>query len=162
VNRFYIRWGVLMVVFGVIGFLGLARYNREVRTISPEVLLGQKTDSEVRVMGMIEAATLEGGVDGAPFRFSLSKAGTKVPVVFSGDDADILRELKTIVAIGRWQAEKGEFQAAEIALTPNYGFIASAYLLSLVPLVFFLFYMERRVAMLYVMIKEEKVYQAEV
>lgn len=161
-KSFYLRWGVLILVFGVISFLGLARYNREVRTISPKVLLAQPSNSGIRLMGMIDAGSLQGGSDGMPFRFSLSREGSKTAVVFSGDDAGTLRALKTIVAIGHWNAEKGVFEAAEIALTPNYGFITSAYVFSLIPLILFIFSMERRVALLYVMIKEEKIYQAEV
>jgi len=151
-----------MVILGVICFLGIARYNRDVRTISPKTLVTQGLDSAVRLMGMIDAASLKGGSEGQAFRFTLSQDGTKVPVIFSGDDADTLRELKTVVVVGRWHADKGEFEGKEIALTPNYGFITSAYVLSLIPLILFLFYMERRVALLYVMIKEEKAYQAEV
>lgn len=158
----YIRWGILIVVFSTISFLGVSRYNRDVRSISPKALLSQAAGMETRVMGMIDAGSLKRGVEAGVFQFSLSADGTQVPVVFSGDDADVLRELKTIVVVGRFDAESGQINAAKIALIPNYGFIASAYLLSLLPLVFFLFYMERRVVLLYVMIKEEKVYQPEV
>lgn len=162
VKVLYIRWGILIVVFSAIAFLGVSRYNRDVRAISPKILLSQATGMETRVMGMVDAGSLKRGAEDGAFQFSLSADGTRVPVVFSGDDADVLRELKTIVVVGRWDAELGQFNAAKIALIPNYGFIASAYLLSLLPLVFFLFYMERRVLLLYVMIKEEKVYQPEV
>lgn len=161
-KSFYLRWGVLILVFAVIGFLGLVRYNRDVRTISPKILLAQPSSAGIRLMGMIEAGSLKGGSEGLPFRFNLSSEASKIPVVFSGDDADTLRALKTIVAVGHWHAEKGVFEAAEIALTPNYGFVTSAYIFSLIPLILFIFSMERRVALLYVMIKEEKVYQAEV
>lgn len=113
-------------------------------------------------MGMIEAGTFERGSEDQPTRFVLTGDGTKVTVVFSGEDTDeSLRELKTIVALGKWDAEKNQFDASALALDPNYGFVTSAYVFSLLPLAFFLFYMERRVSLLYVMIKEEKVYQSE-
>ncbi len=141
--------------------MGLVRYNQEVKTISPTSLLGSESASDIRLMGMIHPGSFVRASGDEPFRFKLTEDGVKVDVVFSGDDADTLRELKTIVAIGRWDRETGRFEALDIALIPNYGFISSAYLLTLIPLAFFLFFMERRVAILYVMIKEEKVYQAE-
>ncbi len=158
----YLRWGVLMMVFAVIGFLAISRYNRDVRTISPRVLLSESPSAEKRLMGMIDAGSLKRGSDGVPFRFSLSSEGVKASVIFLGDDTESLRDLKTIVVVGRWKAEKGVFEAAEIRLTPNYNFVTSAYVFSLIPLILLIFSMERRVALLYVMIKEEKVYQAAV
>lgn len=112
-------------------------------------------------MGMIDAGSFIRADGDKPFRFNLSGEREKVAVVFTGKDTDSLRELKTIVAVGRWDSETRVLNATEIALVPNYGFITSAYLFSLAPLAFFLFFMERRVAMLYVMIRQEKVYQAE-
>jgi len=162
VKSLYLRWSVLIGVFAVISFLAVSRYNSDVRTISPKVLLSEAPSEQRRLMGMIDAGSLKGGSDGMPFRFSLSSEGAKASVVFLGDDAESLRDLKTIVAVGRWHADKGVFEAAEIRLTPNYGFITSAYVFSLIPLILLIFSMERRVALLYVMIKEEKVYQAEV
>lgn len=158
----YIRWTVLVLIFGSITFLGVLRYNREVKTISPAKVSAQGEKSELRLMGMIEAGTFERGSEGEPTRFVLSGEGEKITVVFSGEDTDeSLRELKTIVALGKWEAGKNQFAASALALNPNYGFVTSAYVFSLLPLAFFLFYMERRVSLLYVMIKEEKVYQSE-
>ncbi len=159
---FYIRWAVLILIFGSIGCMGLARYNREVKTLSPKDLLASESASGLRLMGMIDAGSFVRTTGSEPTRFNLSEDGEKVAVVFSGDDVDdTLRELKTVVVIGGWDREANQFAASEMALIPNYGFISGAYLLSLIPLAFFLFFMERRVAILYVMIKEEKVYQAE-
>ncbi len=161
-RAFYIRWVILLAIFGGIAGLGGLRYIREVKTISPKDVMAQSSVAGVRLMGMIEAGSFIKALAGEPFRFNLSEKGEKVAVVFSGEDTDsLLRELKTIVVVGRWDREAGVFHASEIALVPNYGFITSAYVFSLVPLGFFLFYMERRVALLYVMIKEEKAYQAE-
>ncbi len=162
VKRFYLRWMILMTIFGSISILGAVRYFQEVRTISPKTLLSIQPKETVRLMGMIDAGSFMKATENEPFRFDLSGEGGKVAVTYTGEDPDgLLRELKTIVVIGNWESGDGEFQAKEIALVPNYGFITSAYIFSLVPLAFFLFYMERRVALLYVMIKDEKVYQPE-
>lgn len=160
-KRIYIRWGILLIVFGLIAVLGISRYNKEVRTISPKRLLQVQSSSVLRLMGMVDAGSLVEGTGSDDFRFTLSAEGEKVPVFFSGDDQEILRELKTIVVIGQWDKEPMVFKAREIALIPNYGFIISAYLTSLIPLAFFLFRMERKVALLYIMIKEEKIYEQE-
>lgn len=161
-NSFYIRWSVLFLIFGGIACMGVIRYNREVKTLSPKDLLTSKSASDLRLMGMIEAGSFVRASGSEPFRFNLSEEGEKVAVIFSGEDVDeTLRDLKTIVVIGNWDSESSLFSGSALALIPNYGFISGAYLLSLVPLAFFLFFMERRVAILYVMIKEEKMYQVE-
>jgi len=162
-RRIYVRWIVLSIVFGVIAVLGVSRYNKEVRTISPKKLLAGQPVSDLRVMGRVDAGSLVKGTGNKPFRFTLSGEGEgeKVPVFFPGDDQETLRELKTIVVIGQWDKKEMAFKAREIALIPNYGFITYAYLASLIPLAFFLFLMERKVALLYIMIKEEKPYQPE-
>ena len=69
-----------------------------------------------------------------------------------------LRELKSLVVIGRWDRAARAIEAREIALTPNAPFIFAAYLLGIVPLGLFLFRMERRVQLLYHQIKEAKAY----
>ncbi len=161
-KRLYIRWTVLVLIFGSITCLGILRYDREVKTVSPAKVSSEGAKGELRLLGMIEAGSFVRGVEGKPTRFMLSGEGAKVAVVFSGKDEDeSLRELKTIVALGKWETERKQFDASELALDPNYGFVTSAYVFSLIPLAFFLFYMERRVSLLYVMIKEEKVYQSE-
>jgi len=161
-KHFYIRWALLLLIFGGIGCMGVLRYNLEVKTLSPQDLLESESASGLRLMGMIDAGSFVRASGNKPFRFNLSEDGKKIPVVFTGEDVDdALRDLKTIVVIGQWDREASQFAASDIALIPNYGFISGAYLLSLIPLAFFLFFMERRVAILYVMIKEEKIYQAE-
>jgi len=112
-------------------------------------------------MGRIDAGSLERGSEGKSFQFRLSGAGQQIPVTFMGEDQDTLRELKTIVVIGDWDGEGHRFEAKEVALIPNYDFITWAYLASLLPLIVFIFHMERKVALLYIKIKEEKAYRAE-
>lgn len=93
--------------------------------------------------------------------FQLSGEGERISVRYRGDDTENLRDLKTLVMIGKWDPTTQIFEGERIGLTPNYGFITAAYLVVLVPLGLFLFGMERKVARLYILIKEEKVYQPE-
>ena len=72
-----------------------------------------------------------------------------------------MRELKTLILIGRWDAEAGLFRAHETALVSNYGFVASAYVIALISLVIFVFVMSRKVTYLYQEIKESKLYEPE-
>ncbi|MFQ5543634.1 MAG: cytochrome c maturation protein CcmE [Nitrospiria bacterium] len=160
-KSFYLRWAILIILFGCIGFLGLSRYNRDVRTISPSQLLSTQPNTSIRLLGMVSPGTLVRGEMGRVTRFDLSGDGEKVAVQLANDDEETLRELKTVVILGKWDETKKVLNADEIALVPNYGFITSAYLFSLLPLAFFLFYMERKVSLLYIAIKEEKVYEPE-
>jgi hypothetical protein len=52
-------------------------------------------------------------------------------------------------------------EAEEIALLPNYWFVAGAYLAGIIPIGLFLFSMERRVELLYNRIKSTKLYEPE-
>lgn len=143
----------------LIGLLGMQRYYRDVNALSPEQLLKEQPIQTVRVLGRIEAGSLakeEGGM-----KFLLSGENEKIPVSYRGEETDSLRELKTLVIGGKWDPSAHRFEAQKISITPNYGFVTAAYLLSLVPLGLFLFHMERKVALLYIMIKQEKVYQPE-
>jgi hypothetical protein len=96
---------------------------------------------------------------GKETRFQLAGERERISVRFMGDDPENLRELKTIVVAGRWDDTARELEGQKITLTPNYGFITAAYLIGLIPMGLFLFNMERKVAILYTRIKEEKVYQ---
>ena len=158
-KRFYLRWGAVLAIAVAIGFLGMQRYYRDVNALSPEQLLREQPARVVRVLGRIEAGSLV--KEEAQRKFLLSGESEKVPVVYRGDEADSLRELKTLVVEGRWDPSAHRLEAQKIAITPNYGFITAAYLLSLIPLGLFLFNMERKVALLYIMIKQEKAYQPE-
>lgn len=158
-KRFYLRWGVVLIVGIVIGLLGVRRYNDEVTAISPEAFLSERPAETVRVIGRVEAGSLV--KEGSQTTFLLSGKSEKVPVRYIGEDSESLRELKTLVIQGRWNAADRELEAQKISLTPNYGFVAAAYLITLVPLGLFLFHMERKVALLYIMIKQEKPYQPE-
>jgi len=158
---FYIRWGGILIVTAIIGVLGIQRYHREVTSISPDELLRNQPAQTVRVLGMVEAASIIKEGEGEPVAFQLSGEGAKVSVRYVGEENDNLRDLKMLVVGGKWNATSQVFEADQISLVPNYGFITAAYLASLIPMGLFLFNMERKVAMLYIQIKEEKVYQPE-
>ena len=155
----YLRWGGALALTILIGALGAQRYYQEVAAISPERLLQNPPGQTVRVLGRVEGGSLMKGPSGKETRFQLGGPAEKVPVRFLGDDPDNLRELKTIVVVGRWDGTTRELEAQKIALIPNYGFITAAYLVALIPMGLFLFNMERKVEMLYTQIREEKVYQ---
>jgi cytochrome c-type biogenesis protein CcmE len=158
-KRFYIRWGGTLAIGIAIALLGLQRYDREVTAISPEQLLREQPTQTVRVLGRIEAGSLV--KEATEQKFLLSGESEKVPVTYRGEETDSLRELKTLVIEGKWDPSSRTLEAQKLSLTPNYGFVTAAYLVTLVPLGLFLFHMERKVALLYIMIKEEKAYQPE-
>jgi len=105
--------------------------------------------------------------------FELTGRQARLLVHYDGPADDNLRELKTLVVVGHLTADGAtgsaaphqpdtrRFEAHALDLLPNYGFIAAAYLLALIPLALFLFGMERRVAILYTVIKETTAYQPE-
>ena len=93
--------------------------------------------------------------------FELAGEKEKVSVRYSGEAPANLRELKTLVVIGRWNSSARQFEAHEISLLPNYGFVTGAYLVGIIPLSLFLFGMERRVELLYNKIKTTKLYEPE-
>jgi len=105
--------------------------------------------------------------------FELAGQQAHLLVHYDGPADDNLRELKTLVVVGHLtpagapgsassnELDKQRFDAHALDLLPNYGFITAAYLLALVPLALFLFGMERRVAILYTVIKETTAYQPE-
>lgn len=160
-TRFYIRWGGVLAAGILVALLGIQRYHKEVTAISPEELLAEKPDRTVRVIGRVEAGSVSKEAPENRIEFQLSGEQARVPVRYAGTEPDNLRELKTLVVEGRLDPSTGALQAEKISLVPNYGFVTAAYLVVLIPLGLFLFSMERKVALLYIMIKQEKVYQAE-
>jgi len=169
VKGLYLRWVVVICVALVIAWLAAQHYDREVRPITPEALLQARPVGTVRVIGRVLAGSLtaapsEPGGGSLLADFELAGEQTHLAVHYDGPADDNLRELKTLVVVGHLNAGgPGEprFEAHEFDLLPNYGFITAAYLLALIPLGLFLFGMERRVALLYTVIKETTAYQPE-
>lgn len=158
----YLRWGGVLLTGLVIFVLGIQRYQREVKTVSPRQLFQDRIEQTVRVRGMVSAGTLALGASPNEASFQLEAEGEHLSVEYRGEDPENLRELKTLVVIGRLHRATEVFHANEIALIPNFGFVVAAYLLGLVPIALFLFRMEWRVAMLYHEIRSLKGYEPEV
>ena len=163
---FYIRWGGILFMGLMITLLGTQRYYREVATMSPEQLLKEQPNGIVRVLGRVQAGSLSTpGEEEAslhPATFYLTGEREGLAVRYTGEQPDNLRELKTLVVVGRWNKSTHEFKAHEISLLPNYRYVAAAYLIGMIPIGLFLFLMQRRVELLYNEIKAAKVYEPEV
>lgn len=162
-NRgFYIRWVVTLAIGTIIVGLAVERYSREVKTIGPDQVRSLASTTEpLRVLGMVEAGSLLKTNPFSEATFSLIQGESRIPVIYKGEEPDNLRDLKTLVVVGHWEAETGHFISDKIDLVPNFGYVLAAYL-ALIPVVLFLFLMEQKVMMLYNEIKESSVYEAEV
>lgn len=157
----YLRWGGLLFVAMVLGVLTFNHYQQDLATVSPQQVREHKTGQEVRLFGMVRGGTLEGKVKAGEATFELMGNDTSVPVHYKGPPPDNLRELKTLILVGKWSPSDNIFEARDIALVTNYGFVVGAYLIGLIPLGIFLFAMSRRVGLLYEEIKASKLYQEE-
>lgn len=161
---FYIRWIGILILMTTIGVLGFLRFQEEVDTLWPAEVLRMNPQETVRMLGTVQPGTLtkEGfEAEGSSGRadFGLRGEEEEVLVHYRGIKPENLRELKTLVVEGRWDPISKGFQANKISVVPNYRFIAAAYLVAIVPLGFFLFWMERRMRLLYFEIKETMVYE---
>lgn len=157
-----VRWLIMLAVLAAVTALSVQRYYRDVHTVAPAEIIRNGAADTARVLGMVEAGTLKAAPDGRNASFALLAEGTSLPVAYSGESPDNLRELKTLVVVGRWDPIARVFQARTIDLVPNFGFIVASYALTLIPLAVFVFLMERRVKLLYTEIKRSKVYTPEV
>jgi cytochrome c-type biogenesis protein CcmE len=161
----YIRWGGILLAGLIITFLGLQHYRLEVETISPEQLLQERHTGTVRVLGTVQAGSLSTSEKDAtsPYqaRFKLSGEKEALSVFYIGTMPDNLRELKSLVVVGQWNPSTEVFDAHDIQILPNYGYVTAAYLIVMIPMGLFLFRMERKVELLYTEIKAAKVYEPE-
>ena len=165
-TRLYLRWAVILLAGAVLSVLVTQNYRAHIRPITPEQLLTETPSGSVRVIGMVQpgSLTIDPGVDPSTelrASFVLTGQEEELTVEYAGPDDDNLRELKTLVVIGRHRAPGQPFEANELGIIPNFSFITWAYLLTLLPLIIFLFGMEQRVALLYTVIKETTVYRPE-
>jgi cytochrome c-type biogenesis protein CcmE len=157
----YVRWTVLLIVAVVLGVLTFSHYQEHLATLSPEQVKAQSPTQEVRVLGMVRGGTLEGKIEAGDATFEVIENDATIPVHYHGPPPDNLRELKTLILIGKWNPSDNIFEARDIGLVTNYGFVVGAYLIGLIPLAIFLFAMSRRVSLLYEEIKASKLYQEE-
>ncbi|MCH7614495.1 MAG: cytochrome c maturation protein CcmE [Nitrospinae bacterium] len=157
----YLRWGGLLIVAVGLSVLTYNHYQQHLSTVSPHQMKEQAPRQEIRLFGMVRGGTLEGKVKAGDATFELMGNDTSVTVHYQGPPPDNLRELKTLILIGKWNPSDNIFEARDIGLITNYGFVIGAYLIGLIPLAIFLFAMSRRVGLLYEEIKESKLYQEE-
>ena len=166
-TSFYVRWIGVLIVALALSTSTCTHYQRNLATWSPSQVKAQPPSSEVRVLGMVQGGTLAGRVEEGEATFALIEGDaslpeqTGIPVQYHGPPPENLRELKSLILIGRWNSSDNIFEARDIGLVTNYGFVVSAYLIGLIPLALFLFTMSRRVGLLYEEIKASKLYQEE-
>lgn len=161
-TRLYVQWGVIIVAAGIVVLAAARYYERELTTVTPEAVLdGAVRGDAVRVQGQVAAGTLTGDLEAGRASFRLQGERAELSVQYAGPPPENLRELKTLVILGQWDSEAGEFLARDLALVTNYGFVVGAYLAGFLPLALFVFTMERRVRLLYAEIKHTKLYEPE-
>lgn len=161
-TRLSIQWAVILVATGVVTVAAARYYDRHLTTVTPEVIAGGTAGSDVlRVQGLVAPGTLEGDPASGRVAFHLQGAQTELRVHYDGLPPENLRELKTLVVVGRWDSAADVLLAHDLALVTNYGFIVGAYLAGFLPLALYLFVMEHRVQRLYAEIKHTKLYEPE-
>ena len=110
---------------------------------------------------MVKSGTLQGDVEKGNATFDFVDGATSLPVEYQGPPLENIRELKTLVLIGHWDKQAQVFKAQDTALINNFGFVAAAYLISVMALGWMVFAMSQRVMVLFKEIKESKLYEPE-
>lgn len=160
-TAFYLRWGMLLIVAMVLVILTYRNYEQNLVSLTPEAVLENPPSGDVRVLGLVKGGSLKGDPEKGQAQFDLAGAQKILTVHYDGPPPENLRELKTLIVVGQWKPTERIFQARDLALVTNYGFVLSAYLIGLIPLAVFLFTMGRRVSLLYEEIKQSKLYHSE-
>jgi hypothetical protein len=110
---------------------------------------------------MVKSGTLKGDVEQGRATFEFVEGSASLVVEYQGPPLENIRELKTLVLIGRWDSQAQIFRAQDTALINNFGFVAAAYLISVLALGWMVFAMSQRVMVLFREIKESKLYEPE-
>jgi len=159
---FYARWAIMVGGIILLAIMTYHQYQRDLSTISLATVLNSPATSEtVRIQGMVKSGTLLGAVDEGQATFDLIDGSITLPVDYAGPPLENIRELKTMVLIGHLDQETKTFKAKDTALINNFGFVAAAYLLTVIALGWSIFAMSQRVMVLFKEIKEEKLYEPE-
>ncbi|GJL62502.1 MAG: hypothetical protein NPIRA04_11560 [Nitrospirales bacterium] len=159
---FYLRWAGVIVIAIILAVLATQNYQDHLASVSPgSVLTGNHSQATVRVQGMVGSGSLTGSPEEGHAEFVLLGETESLKVQYQGPPPENLRELKTLILIGRWDPEVQVFRAHETALVTNYGFVASAYIIAFLALVVSVFTMSRKVAFLFQEIKDSKLYEPE-
>ena len=159
---FYARWAIMVGGLILLAIMTYHQYQRDLSTISLASVLSSQTSSEtVRIQGMVKSGTLSGDLEQGQATFELIDGSTTLSVEYAGPPLENIRELKTMVLIGHLDPTTQTFKAKDTALINNFGFVAAAYLVTVIALICALFTMGQRVMMLFKEIKEEKLYEPE-
>ena len=156
----YTRWAIIAGAALLLAAMTFQHYQQNLSTLSVETLLkSPKTSQPVRIQGMVKSGTLSGNVKQGEATFEFVEGATTISIEYQGPPLENIRELKTMVLIGRWDAEAQVFRAKETALIDNFGFVVAAYLIAVLPMGWILFAMSQKVMVLFKEIKEEKLYE---
>ena len=158
---FYTRWAGLVVMALILSVLTYQHHRQNLASVTPEwILTGHSPPpASIRLEGLVKSGSLAGNLQAGQAEFQLVGETATVTVQYDGPPPENLRELKTLVVVGRWDPAEKIFRAQEIALVPNYGFVISAYLVAIFPLVLLVFSMSRKVTFLFQIIKESRLYE---
>lgn len=160
-TSFYTRWAVLIVIASILSGLTYQHYQQNLVTVTPEWIVKNtsSTAPSIRLEGMVKSGSLSGNLQEGQAEFQLAGDTTNVTVHYNGSPPENLRELKTLIVVGQWDPAQQIFRAGEIALVTNYGFVISAYLVGIIPLILLVFFMSRKVTWLFQLIKDSKLYE---
>ncbi len=159
----YSRWAIMMGLTLVIALMTYNRYQQHLSTVPfKDLMNGPSVTQEVRIQGMVKSGTLNGDTTQGQATFELVENTITLPVEYQGPPLENIRELKTMVFIGTWDKAANLFRAKDTALMDNFGFVAAAYAIVIIPMVWVLFAMSQRVMVLFKEIKDEKLYEPEV
>ena len=158
----YTRWAVILGAMVLLAILTYQHYQHHLATLPAGRLLTQPSATQpVRIHGMVKSGTLKGDVEQGQATFELMDNSTSIDVEYQGPPLENIRELKTLVLIGRWDSQAQIFKAQDTALINNFGFVAAAYIISILGLGWMVFAMSQRVMVLFKEIKESKLYEPE-
>jgi len=158
----YTRWAGILGATLLLAILTYQHYQQHLSTLSVGTLLSSPpTAQPVRIQGMVKSGTLKGEVEQGRATFEFIDGSAGLTVEYQGPPLENIRELKTLVLIGRWDNQAQIFRAQDTALINNFGFVAAAYLISVLALGWMVFAMSQRVMVLFKEIKESKLYEPE-
>ncbi|MCA9421483.1 MAG: cytochrome c maturation protein CcmE, partial [Nitrospira sp.] len=142
----YTRWALILGVTLLLAILTFQHYQQHLATLPMGTLLSSPPSSQpVRIQGMVKSGTLQGEVEQGQATFEFVDGPASLVVEYEGPPLENIRELKTLVLIGRWDSQNQVFKAQETALINNFGFVAAAYLVSVLGLGWMVFAMSQRV-----------------
>lgn len=158
----YTRWAMILGATLLLAILTYQHYQQHLATLPVGTLLTNPPATQpVRIQGMVKSGTLKGDVEQGQATFEFVDGPAGLFVEYQGPPLENIRELKTLVLIGRWDSQAQIFRAQDTALIPNFGFVAAAYLISITALGWMVFAMSQRVMVLFKEIKESKLYEPE-